>query len=200
MHLLSEESWVVSPSVPRTASHLSLSERREKASELFLKGLNVAEVARRLDVEWDTAKGYQRWHEDRIAKQAAENPQLLSDVLRNTVAMMAELDQVRAAAWRQYHTTESAQTRLQALNTVRQAGSDKAKLFGLFGVKHEVYALMANVKMVQDRLIAFMTNHLCDDDRTQLEALLMSPELQQYMGAPMLPMIELESQEVEMTG
>jgi multidrug efflux pump subunit AcrA (membrane-fusion protein) len=189
--------------MPGTASRLSLSERREEASSLFLKGLTVAEVARKLDVTWDTAKGYERWHEQRIAKQAADNPQLLSDVLRNTVAQMAELDQVRAAAWRQYHTTDSAQVRLQALNTVRQATNDKAKLFGLFGVKQEFYVNVQNVTAVQSLMIEFLQREMCDDDRVKLEAFLATPEVQRFMGqAASLPVLELgtgDHEEVEAT-
>lgn len=181
----------------RTASLMSLSERREEASSLYLKGFTVTEVARRLKVAWDTAKGYKEWHERRIEEEAASKPQLLSDVLRNTIAMMAELDQVRAAAWRTYHTAVSQQVKLQALNTVRSAGNDKAKLFGLFGVKHEVYATMANVKLVQDRLIAYMRDQLCDECKPGVEQLLMSPELQQYMNLPTLPLLELSESEYE---
>lgn len=173
--------------MPRSASTLTLSERREAASDLFLKGFTVADVAKKLDITWDTAKSYKRWHEKRITEQARANPQLLSDVLKNTVAMLAELDQVKAAAWRTYHGKGvGAQTRLQALNTIRQAQNDKAKLYGLFGVKQDFYTLVANVKLVQDRVLDFLARELCSEDRTKLERFLMSPELQQYMQTPSL--------------
>jgi transposase len=184
----------------RTASSLSLSERRDEASALFLKGLTVAEVARRLEVTWDTAKGYQRWFEDNLNAEATDNPQLLSNVLKNTIQMLHELDQVRAAAWRAYHGKHaSPQTKLQALNTVRAATQDKAKLFGLFGVKQDVLVLVTNVKVVQDKLLQFMRDSLCEDDRAKLEHFLTSPELAQYMGMPelpALPYVDAESEEV----
>lgn len=182
----------------RTRSRLTLSERREEASSLFLKGFTVTDVARKLGVEWDTAKGYKEWHEARIEEQAKGSPQLLSDVLRNTVLMIEELDQVRAAAWRQYHSSESRQTKLQALNTIRAAQTDKAKLFGLFGVKQDFYVHVQNVTLVQNKLIEFLTRELCEEDRAKLEHFLMSPELQQYMGAAnQLPLIELGEGEYE---
>lgn len=175
--------------MPRSASTLSLSERREAASTLYLKGFTVADVAKKLDITWDTAKSYKRWHEEQISKQARENPQLLSDVLKNTVAMLAELDQVKAAAWRTYHHKDTGpQTKLQALNTIRQAQNDKAKLYGLFGVKQDFFTLVASVKMVQDRVLDFLARELCADDRAKLERFLMSPELQQYMQTPALAM------------
>lgn len=171
---------------------MNLQERREEARALFLKGLTVAEVARKLGVTWDTANRYHELYEEWVEEEAGANPQLLSDVLKNTVQMIAELDQVRAAAWRQYHTAESKQTKLQALNTVRACQQDKAKLFGLFGVKQDFYVLVQNVKVVQDRLLDFLTRELCEEDRAKLEHFLQSPELQQYMGTNRdLPIIEL---------
>lgn len=167
---------------------MNLHERREEACSLYTKGLTVAEVARRLGVTWDTAKGYQRYYNERLSEAASTNPGLLSDVLKNTIAMLAELDQVRAAAWRAYHGKHaSPQTKLQALNTVRAATQDKAKLFGLFGVKQDVLVLVTNVKVVQDKLLQFMRDSLCEDDRAKLEHFLTSPELQQYMQQPELP-------------
>lgn len=170
-----------------TRSALTLSERREEASALYLKGFTPSEVAKKLHVTWDTAKSYKAWHEDRISQQAKENPQLLADVLKNTVEMLAELDQVRAAAWRTFHTAESRQIKLQALNTIRQAQQDKAKLFGLFGVKQDFYTLVVNVKTVQDRILEFLARELCESDRRKLETFLTSPELQQYMSLGALP-------------
>lgn len=172
----------------KSRSAMNLHERREEACSLYTKGLTVAEVARRLGVTWDTAKGYQRYYNERLSEAASTNPGLLSDVLKNTIAMLAELDQVRAAAWRAYHGKHaSPQTKLQALNTVRAATQDKAKLFGLFGVKQDVLVLVTNVKVVQDKLLQFMRDSLCEDDRAKLEHFLTSPELQQYMQQPELP-------------
>lgn len=182
----------------RSSSQLTLSERRDRAAALFTKGFTVSDVARRLRVSWDTAKGYKAWHERRIATVAGENPQLLQDVLKNTILSIAELDQVRASAWRTYHTTESEQIKLQALNTIRAAGQDKAKLFGLFGVKQDFYVHVQNVNFVQSKLLEFMSKELCDEDRRKLEAFLMTPELQRFMGqAQGMPILEIGEDETE---
>lgn len=180
-----------------TKSKLSLSERREFASELFEKGFTVSDVARKLKVTWDTAKGYKQWWEDRLAEVAQANPAMLQDVLLNTVQSLAELDRVRAAAWRTYHTAESRQLKLQALNTIRQCQQDKAKLFGLFGVKQDFYMMVANVKVVQDRLLGFMRDELCEGDRAKLERFLTSPEMRQYMGLPELPSLPEGDDDIE---
>lgn len=182
----------------RTRSRLSLSERREFASELFLKGFNVTDVARKLRVSWDTASSYKKWHEDRVAAQAQENPQLLQDVLRNTVLSLQELDQIRASAWRQYHASESRQIKLQALNTIRSAQQDKAKLFGLFGVKQDFYLHVQNVTLVQTMLIEFLSRELCADDREKMDRFLSTPEVQKFLGAAAtMPVLEIEEGESE---
>lgn len=180
----------------KTKSKLTLSERREEASELFAKGFNVSDVARRLKVSWETAKAYKEWHEERIANSANENPQMLQDVLRNTIASLAELDQIRKEAWRTYHTADSKQIKLQALNTIRSAQQDKAKLFGLFGVKQDFYVHVQNVTVVQGMILDFLGRELCEPDRRKLEAFLAKPELQRYMGqAQGIPILELDSEE-----
>lgn len=185
----------------RTASDMTLQERREKASEYFGKGFNVSWVARKLSVTWDTAKSYQRWHEEQLAEKARENPQLLQDTLRNTIAAIAELDQVRAAAWTTYHTSESSQIKLQALNTIRQASQDKAKLFGVFGVKQDFYVHVQNVTVVQRMLVEWLQRNLCPNDRAALEAFLTSEDVARFMSnaadLPMLEMGEEETEEVE---
>lgn len=176
----------------KTKSKLTLSERREEASELFAKGFNVSDVARRLRVSWETAKSYKLWHDERIENAATENPQLLQDVLKNTIASIGELDQIRKEAWRTYHTAESKQIKLQALNTIRQAQQDKAKLFGLFGVKQDFYVHVQNVTVVQNKILDFLSRELCEADRRKLEAFLATPELQRYMGqAQGIPVLEL---------
>lgn len=174
---------------------MTLHERREEAASLFLKGFSVSEVAKRLGVTWDTAKGYKQWHEDRISHEAATNPQLLSDVLRNTIESLQEKDQIRAAAWRTYHTSISQQVKLQALNTARAASSDKDKLYGLLGVKQDFYVLVQNVTVVQNLILEFLQRELCEDDKTKLEDFLSRPEVQQFMGRSSV--IELGAGEYE---
>lgn len=182
----------------KTKSKLTLSERREQASELFAKGFNVSDVARRLKVSWETAAAYKRWHEERIESAATENPQLLQDVLKNTIASIAELDQIRKEAWRTYHTAESKQIKLQALNTIRSAQQDKAKLFGLFGVKQDFYVHVQNVTVVQNKILDFLSRELCEADRRKLEAFLITPELQRYMGQSQgMPILEIGEEETE---
>lgn len=178
----------------KTASRKTLSQRREEASDLFTKGFTVADVANKLKVSWDTAKGYKRWHEARLAKSAADQPQLLQDVLKNTIQSLAEFDQVRAAAWRTYHTSDSKQVKLQALNTIRSAQADKAKLFGLFGVKQDFFIHVQNVTAVQGLLLDFLSRELCEADRSKLERFFQKPEVVQFLAAASnLPQIEMGS-------
>lgn len=182
----------------KTRSNLSRAERLERAFKLFTKGIEIAEVARRLHVSWDTAKRYHEKWQDSIAAEAEDNPELLRDVVRNTVQAIRELDLVRAEAWRTYHTSDSKQTKLQALNTIRQCQQDKAKLFGLFGVKQDFFDHVQRVNYVQAQLLAFMSEHLCDVCRENMARFLEGPELEQYMSmSSKMPVIELGEGDVE---
>jgi hypothetical protein len=175
----------------RSASELSLSERREKATEYFLKGLTVADVAHKLNVTWDTAKGYKRWFEENVRSEAADNPHILSDVITNTFRALASSDQVMAALWKEYHTADSKQLRVQTLNAIRAVQQDKAKLFGLLGIKHEFYAKVQVVNAVQMKLLAFLQSELCEADRRKIDAFLTSPEIMRYMQESDMPLVEL---------
>lgn len=175
----------------KTRSKLSRSERLAKAFEFYGKGLDVAEVSRRLRVSWDTAKRYKEKWEASIDAEAQEKPELLRDVVRNTVQAIRELDMVRAEAWKTYHTADSKQTKLQALNTIRSCQTDKAKLFGLFGVKQDFFLYVQSVNIVQSRLLEFMAEKLCDADRDALAALL-EGELAPYLpNTSSMPVLEL---------
>lgn len=189
----------------KTKSKKTLAERRELAGELFAKQQSVAFVAKRLGVSWETAKSYKVWWEEQIAEEAASNPGLLRDTLRNTVAQLRELDLVIKEAWKIVHATgrdgdgnlyqTGNQTRLQALNTIRQASADKAKLYGLFGVKQDYFQFVQSVNAIQARLLEFMGETLCPSDREALAELL-EGELAQHMAITSgLPMIEAAPEE-----
>lgn len=180
----------------KTKSRKTLTQRRHEAADLYTKGFTVSEVSDRLKVSWDTAKAYKRWHEARLESAAQAQPQLLQDVLKNTIQSLAELDQVRAAAWRTYHTSESKQVKLQALNTIRSAQADKAKLFGLFGVKQDFFIHVQNVTAVQGLLLDFLSRELCEADRQKLERFFEKPEVVQFLAAARgLPQIELTGED-----
>lgn len=195
--------------MPKTRSKLSLSERREQAYVLFAKGYTNARVAEELKVNKDTVKGYRDRYESSVQAQAAANPAFLRDVVANTFRSLAELDQIREDAWAhmkrrkekrefvvecpecEYEFTFVAkldyeipdQTRVQYQNVLLKAQDQRSKLFGIMGVKQEVMVAMMQVKMVQDRLLHFMAEHLCAADRVELEEFLQSPELAKYMSA-----------------
>lgn len=183
----------------KTSSNLSLSERRQRASELIAKGFTNQDIAKKLGVTPETASSYRKWHRERVAETVQSNPTFMQDVLDNTVKALEENDLIRKEAWKRYHGTKAPQIKLQALNTVRQCQQDRAKIYGLFGVKQEVLAMFANVKAVQDRLLEFMVQELCGDDQKKLERLLTSPEFEKYMQSPALPsatqIIEVETHE-----
>jgi hypothetical protein len=193
----------------KTKSEYSLGERRERAYELFMRGRTVIDVSRMLGVHYETASRYRQEYEQRIREVAQANPGMLREVLDNTVRALAELDQVRRAAWDEYedasHPTVMVCPNCEAeieipaanrlvrnslLNTLVKVQEQRSKLFGLFGVKAEFLSLVNSVRHVQTKLLEFMRRELCAADRQKLETLLLG-ELRPYMEAdesfPALP-------------
>jgi len=152
----------------RTASPYPLQQRKRLARDLFLQGYSVTEVADELTISVDTAIRYKQQYEAEIKEQARANPQLLTNVLENTVRTMEELDAIRREAWSQYHTTTHLQTRSNMLNIALKAQSERAKLFGLFGVKPEYMMHVQRVQLVQQKLLDFMQRELCPSCRQRL--------------------------------
>lgn len=210
--------------MPKSKSKLKLSQRRQQAYELFAKGYTNVDVAKDLEINKDTAAKYREKYEASIQSQAAANPGFLRDVLTNTVRSLKELDQIRADAWKQlkprrmkieHHCPEcehewtttlrfdvSDQSRVQYQNVLLKAQDQRSKLFGVMGVKQEVFIAIMQVKVVQDRILTFLTDNLCAADRAELEAFLQGPEMAQYMAASgeldaAQGIMELESEEVE---
>lgn len=170
-----------------TASTLSLHERREKAAKLFSRGASNTQVSKELNVHPDTARRYREEYESDLITSARNNPQMLTDVLLNTMRALDELDQVRAEAWEMYEDalTEDGEPRHSVrqtyLKTILTAQEQRAKLYGLFGVKAEFFAHVQNVRIVQQKLLQFMQENLCTQDRSKLEAFLTSDEVRRFM-------------------
>lgn len=195
-----------------TRSQLSLQQRKELANQRFTQGFTNSQIAEELGVDPTTVGQYRRQYEEQIAGEAATNPQLLRDVLANTIRALAELDVVRQSAWDEYNRSiaahhircpecdhqftevsgAGAQTRNQLLNTVTKAQEQRGKLLGLFGVKQEFFLHVQNVRIVQEHLLAFMAQHLCAEDKAKLETLL-TGELAPMIGAAAgMPILEAE--------
>lgn len=177
----------------KSKSKLTLSQRREKAFRLFLKGYTNADVARELGVTADTVTSYRRLYEERLADEAEHNPQLLRDVLKNTVQALYELDAIRMEAWAALdpkdHECEECgchlmghQSRNQYLSTLVKAQEQRAKLFGLFGVKQEFMAHVFTVQGAQNKILEFLARSLCPTDRLAFQRFLDSPEMQAYQN------------------
>lgn len=188
----------------KSKSKLGLSARRERAFECFAKGWTNTDVARDLKVHMDTVASYRTKYEERIHAQAAANPNFLKDVVTNTVRSLEELDRIRADAWKhmeprrvrvmrvcpecehewrevEYHDV-SDQTRAQYLNVLLKAQDQRSKLFGVLGVKQEVFIAIMQVKVVQDQILDWLGQNLEGDARDRLADFLESPELSEYMG------------------
>lgn len=170
-----------------TASELSLHERREKAGKMFSRGASNSQVAKELNVHPDTARRYREEYEADLITSARNNPQMLTDVLLNTMRALDELDQVREEAWRMYEEalTDEGEPRHTVrqtyLKTILSAQEQRAKLYGLFGVKAEFFAHVQNVRIVQQKLIQFMQTNLCAEDRSKLEEFLTSEDVRRFM-------------------
>lgn len=213
--------------MPKTKSKMSLSERREAAFKLFSRGYTNVAVAEELKVSRDTVKAYREKYDASIHAQAQANPNYLRDVVARTFQSLDELDQIREDAWKHMQRRKekrefdiecpdcgsefvfvakldfeiSDQTRAQYHNVLLKAQDQRSKLFGVMGVKQDVMIAVMQVKMVQDKLLQFMADHLCAADREELETFLQTPELQRYMATsslePAKGLLELPSEEVE---
>jgi len=198
----------------RTKSKLSLEERRLAAFDLFRQGMSDGDVGRQIGVSRQTAYSYRKIYEKRLYERASANPRFFRDVVANTMRALEELDQVRADAWKQLrrkrtkvpvtcpHCSEdfdftveypvSDQSRSQYHSTLLKAQEQRSKLLGVIGVKHEVFIAIMQVKIVADKLMAFMGRELCANDREKLEEFLTGPEMIDYMrgGSGVLDAIE----------
>jgi hypothetical protein len=174
----------------RTNSPYSLSARRIKAVELFVRGYTVTEVATELRVSVETASRYRTKYQEDIKSQAVANPTLLKDVLANTIATLGEIDQVRQEAWRNYENAKSEQLKAQFLNTVLKAQEQRAKLFGLFGVKAELLHQMTLIREQQEKLVEFMSEHLCSADRERLETFILDEFKEELRNLPETELVD----------
>lgn len=185
----------------KTKSTMSLKQRREKAFDLFLKGYSDLEVAQRLKVTRQTVNNYRRRYEETIHDEARSNPTLLREVVANTMRSLHELERVRSEAWKsmedrtveaEFTCTEcgevnvvrhsepvSDQSRTQFLNVLLKAQDQRAKLFGVIGVKADMLVAVAQVKIIQEKIIRFIQTELDAASRERLEAFLIAemPEL-----------------------
>lgn len=148
---------------------MGIGQRKEVAFECFKKGYTNAETAREIGIHPDTVTRYRRAYEEQLAAEVQGNPHLLRDVLGNTLRSLEELDRVRAAAWKDYQEATSATAKKGFLDLAIKAQSERAKLFGLMGVKQDTLVYINGVKEVQDKLMDFMTKELCPADRAKLE-------------------------------
>jgi predicted transcriptional regulator len=169
----------------RTSSPYPLQQRKRLARDLFLQGYSVTEVADELTISVDTAIRYKQQYEAEIKEQARANPQLLTNVLENTIRAMEELDAIRREAWNKYHSTSHVQTQSNMLNIALKAQSERAKLFGLFGVKPEYMMHVQRVQLLQQKLLEFMARELCQSDRRKLEDYL-TGELRAFLQTDVL--------------
>ena len=165
----------------RTSSTMGISARKEKAFTFFSRGWKNADVAREISVTPDTVKRYRDEYEATIREQAADNPRLLVNIVENTVRAINELDELRKAAWEDYESVPaSSPLRSQYMGKLIAINGDRAKLFGLFGVKQEYFMHVQNIQSMQNRLLEWMRVNLCAEDRTALETFI-AGELSAFM-------------------
>lgn len=150
-----------------------MTQRKEVAEQYFRRGYKNAEVARLIGVHPDTVKRYRDDYEQRIRAEAASQPGLLRDVIKNAMESLASLDDARAEAW-EHATASDTPLAVKAtfLGIAIKCDRQKADILGLLGVKSDTTALYARIKNQQERLIEFMQNNLCENDRRLLESFL----------------------------
>lgn len=174
----------------KTKSKLTLSERREEAAQLVARGFTDTDIARKLGVSRKTARSYREFYERKLKAEVAERPDLLRDVLGNTVRQLREFDDIRKLAWENlrrrkktfsviceecshemeyvYQEPPTDTAIVQYQNVLLKAADARAKLFGLLGVKQEIFVEIQNVNLVQNKILAWMADNLDGDARAKL--------------------------------
>lgn len=185
----------------QTESPYDLDTRKELAYRRFAQGYRNTQIAAEIQVTPDTVARYRAAYELDISDLARSNPRMLQDVVANTLRSLNEIDLVRHSAWERIeqggrteliecdnceHEVEvqfpiSDQNRNSLLSTILKAQDQRAKIYGVFGVKAEFLQQVANVKIVQELLIDWMRANLCATDRAALEQFMLT-ELREYMG------------------
>lgn len=173
--------------MPGTGSTLALDARREMAYDSFAKGHTITDVAELVQVTYDTAARYKKEWRDRIKQEADENPAMLGQVIENTIQALQENDLVRKHAWADYAVASEGRVaecseceaeivipsspnsvKNQFLKTILTAQEQRSKLYGLFGVKAEFFAMVQQVRTLQEKLLEFMRRSLCADCRRKM--------------------------------
>jgi len=158
----------------KTKSKYKIGERKQKAFVGIKKGLSNIEIAKDIEVSPGTVSRYRKEYIEKIRDEARNNPDLLRDVLGNTIKALEELDLVKAEAWKLFNKTNSEQTKISCLARVTACQDQRAKLFGLFGVKAEFFLHVDAIRQQQTKLLEFMGEHLCPQDRIALESYIVS--------------------------
>lgn len=196
-------------------SALSRFERIELASEIYRRGGTPSDVARKVKVSRQTAYTYREIYEAQLVEKAAKNAHQLSNHPLNAQRMLDELEEARRLAFQEFQKADR-KTKIQCpeceediivqipdpdvkakfLGLILKAQQDRAKLLGALGVKADTLAAVAAVKFVQDAMLKWMMENLCQVDRDALAGFLMSPDMLPYMGQQSgVPILEGESWE-----
>lgn len=180
---------------------------------MFMKGNSNKAVAEKLQVGADTVARYRKEYEERISEIAKANPGMLRKVIENTIVALEENSQIRQHAWEEYEALKAprdvecpscgasmavpgggATIRNQLLKTILAAQDQRARIFGLFGVKQEFFIMVQNVRIVQEKLTEFLRTRLTPEQRQEVESFMVN-ELGEYLGSD-LPSIPAEVLEV----
>jgi hypothetical protein len=147
-------------------------------------------------------------YEAEIADAKRARPEFLQDVLGNTFRALAENNEVIRDAWKQIHrrghacgecgcdTYLSDTGRQGYLNVVLKAQDSRNKLFGLLGVKQDYFAYVQQIQTLQVKLLEFLQEHLCDDDRAKLVDFLSGLETASEATAALMPPADEEEAQI----
>jgi hypothetical protein len=201
--------------MPASRSPYTRSERREKAFDLFRKGYGPTDVGRKLKVSKNTALALKRRYEEAIKDEVRQRPDMMSDVLGNTLRSLEELDLVRKDAWRRLEGRSDhecpecgtllacshslpIQSATQLHGVILKAQEQRVKLFGLMGVKQEYFIHVQNIQVVQMLILEFLQNELCEADRMKFTTWMdeRMPQLTQGSSENALPILDVDSEEV----
>lgn len=123
-------------------------ERRKRIRKYIRKGLSQIEIAQKENVEYTTVSEDVAIIKSENAQRLLANKQLIDKDIKNTLKALERLNEIDEELWNIYYGTKKRkikgtlgeqvieedydpQTRLQALDKLRQNNTDKAKLLKL---------------------------------------------------------------------
>ncbi len=180
---------------------MPLQDRKAEALRMYSQGASPERVAQRLEVSLETARRYKREFKEEIAREASQSTGLLSSTLPSMIETLNSISKVEFEAWEGYerdskpvdvpcpecgeslHIDAAPSNSLQSwLKLALEAQKEKAKVFGVVGIKPEVQARNNAIETMHTLILNFMSTQLDSIAREKVQQFVNTPEMRRLAG------------------